>query len=402
VVKQAAVPLGEISDEEEEYFGGSADDGFDLITEAEPDLFSLIAQKLPNAKIKKTELKIKEDEGDIPEKKDYGDKVEEPPAKKKKRDGPVKITIPSLNQFVEEEDQAQPSVTVEPSQGGSGLFALLPQPKHRLSKPIRSGSGPSPILSSVSGDSKSLQGRHNLNNLKPQGVRTVGLVPHRVANPSKPKPAAVTARAPRSDSDDDDDYLGMGSSSSSSYFPATGAAVSSKYKLVNPTPLGPATPHRSFAPSLPSDPSFVSLNMADDVISTGTPYEDLELGPAVAPYPPPAPTYPEPSDSLIDNQEAINRLAGKANKRKDFKEDFNIIDINEDDMKGDPRVWLTKAMTEEQAPRPSGKGPKGLAKTRHQITYLAHQAKERDWELKQEWASARENRNASRNKYGFC
>ena len=39
-----------------------------------------------------------------------------------------------------------------------------------------------------------------------------------------------------------------------------------------------------------------------------------------------------------------------------------------DDMAGYLLVWLTKAMTEEQAPRPTGKG---LAMTRHQITYLA-------------------------------
>jgi hypothetical protein len=36
------------------------------------------------------------------------------------------------------------------------------------------------------------------------------------------------------------------------------------------------------------------------------------------------------------------RLAGKAAKRKEFKEDFAILDVNEDDLKGDPRVWLTK------------------------------------------------------------
>ena len=41
------------------------------------------------------------------------------------------------------------------------------------------------------------------------------------------------------------------------------------------------------------------------------------------------------------------------------EEKFDIIDINEDDIKGDPRTWLTKAMTEEEAPRPSGTGPKG-------------------------------------------
>ena len=89
--------------------------------------------------------------------------------------------------------------------------------------------------------------------------------------------------------------------------------------------------------------------------------QDLQLGPAVAPYPPPAPTYPEARDSLIDNevgcshphssllfpsklkkkgnkispQEAITRLAGKSAKLKEFKDDLkgNIIDINEDDMK---------------------------------------------------------------------
>ena len=72
------------------------------------------------------------------------------------------------------------------------------------------------------------------------------------------------------------------------------------------------------------------------------------------------------------------RLAGKQNKLREMKEDnVKIVDVNEEDMRGDPRVWLTKAMTEEQAPRPTGKGPKGLAKSRHQITYLAHQAKER-------------------------
>jgi len=225
----------------------------------------------------------------------------------------------------------------------------------------------------------------------------VGLVPHRVANPAKPK-----ARV-EEESDEEEDFLGMGSSSSSSYFPAPEAATRHTMTMVNPAPAGPSSSIRSLDPALPADNSFVSLNMADDVSATGTPYQDLDLGPAVAPYPPPAPNYGQARDSLIDNDEALTRLAGKASKMREFKEDLkgSIIDVNEDDMKGDPREWLTKALTSEQAPMPSGKGPKGLAKSRHQITYLAHQAKERDWELKQEWATARENRTASRNKYGF-
>jgi len=389
---------GHISDEEDEFLGGGGNE--DLIPEKEePDVFSLIAKKLPQALKAKKKVEVVEETGPIPEKKDYGDKVEEPPAKKAKRSGPVKITIPSLSTFKDEEEEALPSVRVEPSKAGSGLFALLPQPKNKPSRPkavvpIRPTPDPAaavrkPLASNIGG-----------NNLKPSGVRTVGLVPHRVANPVKAKPGG--SKPANSDSDDEDDLLGMGSSSNS-YFPAPAAPVREQFKVVNPTPAGPSSSMRSLNPALPADPSFVSLNMADDISATGTRYQDLELGPAVAPYPPPAPTYPEARDSLIDNEEAITRLAGKSAKLKEFKDDLkgNIIDINEDDMKGNPIDWMTKAMTQEQAPRPSGKGPKGLAKSRHQITYLAHQAKERDWELKQEWASSRENRNASRNKYGF-
>lgn len=395
-VAVAVLENGHISDEEE-FFGGENGNDFAAEIEAEPDLFSLIAKKLPQALKKKIE--VAEDVGVIPEKKDYGEKIEEPPAKKQKRTGPRKITIPRLADFAEdEEDAPRPVVRIDPSKSGSGLFALLPAPKQKVAriaaKPMIPNL-PKPAALKPAGLAN-LGG----NNLKPSGVRTVGMVPHRVANPNKPKPS-TSARPAKSDSEDEDDFLGMGGSGAGgSYFTEPGAQVNQQYKKINPVPLGPSSSMRSLAPSLPSDPSFVSLNMGDDIQATGTNYEDLALGPAVAPYPPPMPTYRD-ADNLLDNQEAIDRLAGKSAKRKEFKEDMQIIDINEEDMKGDPRVWLTKAMTEEQAPRPSGKGPKGLAKTRHQITYLAHQAKERDWELKQEWATARENRNASRNKYGF-
>ena len=79
----------------------------------------------------------------------------------------------------------------------------------------------------------------------------------------------------------------------------------------------------------------------------------------------------------MESEDALMRLAGKQNKLKEDADEMKIIDVHEDQMRGDPRDWMTKAMTEEKAPRPSGKGPKGLARSRHQITYLAHQAKER-------------------------
>jgi len=408
-----------ISDEEEFFSPIPSGSGTILDEPEQPDLISLIAKKLPKIKPigkapSNTLLDEDEDSSSIPAKKHYGAKVEEPPSKKLKKDkavGPVKITIPSLSDLQDDNDEEDEiRERIQPSKSGSGLFALLPQPKNRMSRAIRTA-GINPALSN-SQEPRQSGGSLSSNNLKPVAVRKVGLVPHRVANPIKPKPKPTSNN---SDSDsEDDDFLGVGGVNSGSYFPAPAPPSNNKYKKVNCAPQAvaeqsysglpnpsPMPSHSSLPPTLPADQSFVSFNMKDDISPTGTPYQDL--GPAVAPYPPPRPTGDTQAEQggLVDNPDAILRLAGKANKRKDFKDDMNIIDLNEDDMKGDPLVWMTKAMTEEQAPRPTGKGPKGLAKTRHQITYLAHQAKEREWELKQDWATARENRRASANKYGF-
>merc|ERR1712150_3265 len=97
--------------------------------------------------------------------KDYGEKIEEPPAKKKKkRDGPVKIVLPALEKL-EEEDSDDRRVKVEPSKTGSGLFALLPEPKRGsfTRKPTNSAMS--------SSNPPALSTNPNENNLKPQGVR---------------------------------------------------------------------------------------------------------------------------------------------------------------------------------------------------------------------------------------
>jgi len=318
---------GEISDEEDFYDPQSSG-----IFEEEPDLISLISQKLPNAKIKTAQQSYVDETEDvtaIPTKKDYGDKIEEPPAKKKKRTGPVQIMLPALADLNEDDDEVKEAVKVQPSKTGSGLFSLLPPPKNKMSRPNRSAHLTASPATSYPSQTASQQ------NLKPQGVRKIGLVPHRVANPvkpshTKPKPAE------NSDEDSDDDYLGV---NSGSYFPTPSLPTTSKYKKVNPTPL---------PPSLSANSSFVSLNLADDSSASYPGHQDL--GPAVAPYPPPAPNYTTSySNDLVDNNEAIMRLAGKQNKLKEMKEDgenggLNIIDLHEDDMKGDPRVWLTKVM----------------------------------------------------------
>jgi len=349
---------------------------------------------------------------------DYGEKIQLPPAKKKKTDGgKIKIGIPSLKELQEAESIAgagpvKPKITA--SKKGSGLMALLPDPTNKTTRRPLDMSRPE-----TGEDEKparhvnlmGLGGESSKNNLKPVGVRKSGLVPHVLAKPvtiSKPPapPKEKEEKAPKnflvggySDSDDEDeDMEGL---NSGAYFP--GPSVPSKYSAGQGSRPNTAPEPEQVQPMyglkrppmpqpiVPADDNFISFDNADD------------LGPAVSVYPPPASfASAAHGSSLIDNEEAISRLAGKAAKRREF-DDMKIIDINEDQMRGDPNVWLTKAMTEEQAPMPDRKaGPKGLAKSKHQITYLAHMAKERDWELRQEWSQAKANKMASMNKYGFC
>ena len=132
----------------------------------------------------------------------------------------------------------------------------------------------------------------------------------------------------------------------------------------------------------------------------------VDYGPATAPYPPPMPAGPSAgnsNDDLLANQEALERLAGRGNKRRRAGDiEGQIIDVSYDEIKPDERVWVTNALSEDLADQP---GPKntigGKQKRTHQITYLAAAAKENEHKLKATWATSAANRRASAQKYGF-
>lgn len=109
--------------------------------------------------------------------------------------------------------------------------------------------------------------------------------------------------------------------------------------------------------------------------------------------------------NIAFDDKAIEYLCGKRGiKRKDrFINESEIIDINGEDIKPDEREWLVKALTEEPVQRPISlsSGPSGQSKKKHQITYLAHQAKAMDLELQNRWAANKLARNQTRSKYGF-
>lgn len=106
------------------------------------------------------------------------------------------------------------------------------------------------------------------------------------------------------------------------------------------------------------------------------------------------------------DEKALQYLCGRRGaKRKNRELDpANIIEINGEDIKPDERDWLVKALTEEQVTRPISMNVGGFnsqSKKKHQITYLAHQAKAMETELKNQWAANRATKQQTQSKYGF-
>lgn len=108
--------------------------------------------------------------------------------------------------------------------------------------------------------------------------------------------------------------------------------------------------------------------------------------------------------NVVFDEKAIEYLCGKRGiKRKELKE-ADVIEINGEDIKPDQREWLVKALTEEPVQRPVSMQSCGInsqSKKKHQITYLAHQAKAMELELKNQWSQNRMARKQTKSKYGF-
>ena len=90
-------------------------------------------------------------------------------------------------------------------------------------------------------------------------------------------------------------------------------------------------------------------------------------------------------------------------RKKRAGQEISFIEIKNDDIKPDAREWMTNALTDDS--EKGEPGPKcmikGEKKRKHQITYLAALAKEREHVLKQQWSANAQTRRATQSKYGF-
>lgn len=262
-----------------------------------------------------------------------------------------------------------PRKKVNPSRSGSGLFSVLPEPKHATTK--EAGRSLLPHILT----------KRPTQTQKPQKKVT------------KKPPAAPGGAAHVSDEEEEEATTGT-----SDFFSL------SEESTTHPATVVPevATTHVSaaIAPSLEplreesrvprAHPEGPSPSMVQHQH-----YEDVDPSTMVQ-----EPPQPAAAAAGID-EAAIMRLAGKRG-RADV---INFIDVNADDALLTKQEWMTKALSEEKPQHGFSRKREGLPtqkqKQKHQITYLAHQAKERELDLKNTWALNRMTKMQSQAKYGF-
>lgn len=242
------------------------------------------------------------------------------------------------------DDQSEEEVArkkLKPSNSGTGLFAVLPEPKR----------GPTRLV--------------------PQHVLRKGSSARPDPKPQKPSCA---------DSDEEE------GSSLGDFFSLSGASSSSSSSLPQQSPLKMtfplvnATPTHAKASPPPSFPGDNSCEREPEVSE-----QDASSNGA-------APDLDE---------EALRRLAGRRLKGQVP----TLIDINADDALMSRNEWVTRALCDEKPKtsfsRNRDHNPTQQQKRKHQITYLAHQAREREQELQSAWGQNRFNKMQTQSKYGF-
>ena len=107
----------------------------------------------------------------------------------------------------------------------------------------------------------------------------------------------------------------------------------------------------------------------------------------------------EPSDDVELDRTAIEALQGVKRKLPD---NAQIIEIHGERLTYDPSQAHLKSISEERSAHNSDNTAfSKVQKKRHQITYLAAQAKAREVDLKNQWAQNKMSRRHTQQKYGF-
>ncbi|GAB6018752.1 hypothetical protein CHUAL_000425 [Chamberlinius hualienensis] len=268
---------------------------------------------------------------------------------------PIKIYLEPLSQFAEVDKSVRKPPRIQSS--GSGLFSVLPPPKNTKGK-----------------------------------VANRSLVPHSLTRksappetkPSKPirKPiATVTQDVEEDDSDPPEDFFGLQNTK-----PVSVNAPDTTVKMI--------TTEKASIGKLLLPPTLNPDVEMDEAASSTLDTEQTEImDESTANI-----SKALKIDDLFQDQ-AFIRVRGK---KRAFEEETEIIDVSQDDQMP---TWEERAklltQEDENAYVNAGPQPSAQHRRKHQITYLAYQAKARELELKNQWASNRFTKQQTRAKYGF-
>ncbi|XP_068778238.1 proline-rich protein PRCC [Struthio camelus] len=361
--------------------------------------------------------------------------------KPKKRTEPVRIAAPELHKADSDSEEDEPAKKKNTLQGrgeGSGLSALLPQPKNLTVKETNRLLLPyafSRKAAENAPESKPAKAPTSSSKTKPLSKPAVATTPSPSAIKAAAKSAAlqVTKQITQEEDDSDEEvepenYFSLSDKSEPSVVSAETYMYSGTVVSEDPPPgtepepqfqdaaanaplefktgAGSSGAQHSWAPKSGEDYGSQPYNQFpaySDANVTGAYYQDYyssgyyqEMEPAQGP-----PQDMGTDSSFIDD-EAFKRLQGKRNRGR---EEINFVDIKGDDQLSGAQQWLTKSLTEEKTmksfSKKKGDQPTGQQRRKHQITYLIHQAKERELELKNTWSENKLSRRQTQAKYGF-
>ncbi|KAF8795023.1 proline-rich protein PRCC-like [Argiope bruennichi] len=327
------------------------------------------------------------------------------PAAKKGRET-VKITIPSLDQFKDEdikiESKAKPAF-----KGGSGLLSMLPPPKYSSSVTQR-GLTPYILTKQKNAEKKTPE-------IKPVPKKSSSSGSINRVSVSKAEHSSENIST-NNDEDGDDsatfDFFSLESANKKTEIEENNVLntqLPNKSSLFSSLPEPTQSASHTITPIYQEEAAsgpFTSYSSSQSENYSGnyewnenvqTAYTSDQTGWSV--------NYQSVQDvdqTDVETQflkdESFKKMLGRK------KEEVQIIDVNADDQLTGKEQWLMQSLTEEKIHRPSkrkGEMPTQQQKRKHQITYLAFQAKERELDLKNQWSLNRSTRRETQAKYGF-
>lgn len=335
--------------------------------------------------------------------------------KPKKRNEPVRISAPQIQKRDSDSDDDEPVSKKQVKGGGTGLSSLLPQPKNmtvketdrplipytltkrqepKAAKPsapsalLSSSASPSAIKAAAKSAAMQLARQMASDDQDEEDISPQNYFSIEDNSQPAPAPAPVTEVVPEPRPMIDPIQFGAsegpGQSDAPLDFgvnPEGAGAWGGQYDQYQESMAG----SEAYAQGYYNEPYYEDPNVGHGQGETET--EESE----------------EPGNSAMFDEEAFMRLQGKRNRGK---EEITFLEIKGDDQLSGTQQWLTKGMTEEKQNRSSfskkrGGMPTGQQRRKHQITYLIHQAKERELELKNTWAENKMTRRQTQAKYGF-